>query len=132
MNPAIEPRRGLRTRAGPVLLSVFALVSVACGGGADTAQDGREAERDPAAVAIKGFIFKPSPLEVEAGAEVTWTNQDQILHTVTAGAPGTETGVFNQELPERGAVFGFTFEDPGTYPYFCARHNSMTGTVNVS
>lgn len=119
-------------RAGTVLLGIVALVLVACGDGAKTVQDGEEAGNSRPAVVINGFIFKPSPLAVKAGTEVTWTNQDQILHTVTAGTPGTETGVFNQELPERGAVVRFTFEDPGTYQYFCGRHNSMTGTVIVS
>lgn len=132
MNRAIEPRRGLLTRTGLVLMSVVALVSVACGSEAETAQDGTAADKAPAAVAIKGFIFKPSPLEVKAGTEVTWTNEDQILHTVTAGVPGSPTGTFDQEMPDRGAGFSFTFDQPGSYPYFCGRHNSMTGTVIVS
>jgi plastocyanin len=130
VKPVSKPRARLN-RMGLVLLAVFALVVAGCGGDGETAQDGQEAESGQA-VLIKGFVFKPSPLEVKTGTEVTWSNEDQILHTVTAGSPGTETGVFNQELPERGAVFSFTFEDPGTYPYFCARHNSMTGTVVVA
>lgn len=139
MKPGMQRRPGRVTRAGVVFLSVVGLVFVACGKDAETAvpakkadvQDGREVQNGPT-VLIKGFIFKPSPLEVKAGTEVTWTNEDQILHTVTAGVPGTKSGMFDQPMPERGAVFSFTFKDPGTYQYFCDRHNSMTGTVVVS
>jgi plastocyanin len=135
----MQQRQGRLTRVGVALLGVVGLAFVACGNDGETAtpamkgdvQDGREAENGPA-VLIKGFIFKPSPLEVKTGTEVTWTNEDQILHTVTAGVPGNKTGTFDQAMPERGAVFSFNFNDPGTYPYFCDRHNSMTGTVIVS
>src|SRR5262245_1203453 len=40
-----------------------------------------------AIVTIQLFQFKPVPLEVKAGTPVTWTNQDDILHTVTSGSP---------------------------------------------
>ncbi|MGH9038329.1 MAG: plastocyanin/azurin family copper-binding protein [Acidimicrobiia bacterium] len=139
VKPGTQRRGGRPARIGVVLLGVVGLVIAGCGNDAETAtpaqqgdvQDGREAETANA-VLIKGFIFKPSPLEVKAGTQVTWTNEDQILHTVTAGAPGQLTGAFDQEMPGRGAVFNFTFNDPGTYQYFCQRHNSMTGTVTVS
>lgn len=117
------------------LLVLLALGLGACGGDAgeaDEAQSGREAATGGSAVEVKGFLFKPTPLEVKAGTEVTWTNQDQILHTVTAGKPDEIAETFRGEMAERGAVFSFTFADPGTYPYFCERHNSMTGTVVVS
>ena len=117
-----------------------------CGGGGETASRDDETKKpatatatestpaadDGAAVAIKGFLFKPNPLEVEAGTEVTWTNQDQILHTATSGTPDARTTAFNLSFPERGATGAFTFDEPGTYQYFCDRHNSMTGTVVVS
>ncbi len=121
-----------RTVTKLVLLGLLALGLVRCGGESQTSADGKAAEPAATAVTVKGFLFKPSPLEVKAGSEVVWTNQDQILHTVAAGTPPQKSGAFGGEMPERGAVYRFTFKDPGTYPYFCERHNSMTGTVIVT
>ena len=120
-----------RTLTTLMLVGLVAVGLVSCRGDSNRSADGREADPASAAVTVKGFLFKPSPLEVKAGTEVTWTNEDQILHTVAAGAPGQPTGAFGGQMPERGAVYSFAFTNPGTYPYFCERHNSMTGTVIV-
>ena len=86
------------------------------------------------AVTAKLFTFSPTPLTVKAGTKVTWTNDDQILHTVTSGSPppGSADGTFNGPMDGKGTSFAFTFERPGTYRYFCMRHNQMTGQVDVS
>jgi plastocyanin len=74
----------------------------------------------------------PKDLMIKVGTKVTWTNQDQILHTATSGAtPGTPDGKFDGPMDGVGQSFSFTFSEPGTYPYFCSRHTSMTGTVVV-
>lgn len=85
------------------------------------------------AVAVKQFQFMPGELAVKAGTTVTWTNEDDILHTATSGAtPGTSDGQFDGPMDGRGKSFSHTFSQPGRYPYFCNRHTSMTGTVVVS
>jgi plastocyanin len=84
-----------------------------------------------APVVIQLFQFRPSPLEVGAGALVSWVNRDEILHTVTAGAPGAIDGRFSGTLDGRDSAYQFTFAEPGTYAYFCARHESMRGEVLV-
>jgi len=84
------------------------------------------------AVTVKQFQFMPAELTVKAGTTVTWTNQDDILHTVTSGAtPGTADGKFDGPMDGRGKSFSHLFDQAGRYPYFCSRHNSMTGTVVV-
>ena len=82
-------------------------------------------------VTIKTFQFKPSPIEVKAGARVTWTNTDDITHTVTSGTPESRDGQFNSPLSGKGATFSFTFPKAGTYSYFCDRHQSMRGEIRV-
>jgi plastocyanin len=85
------------------------------------------------AVTAKLFTFAPTPLPVKAGTKVTWTNDDQILHTVTSGSPpGSGDGVFNGQMDGKGASFSFTFERPGVFRYFCMRHIQMTAEVDVS
>jgi plastocyanin len=81
--------------------------------------------------AIRVFQFQPGALEVRAGTRVTWTNQDDITHTVTSGLPGSPDGRFDVRLDGRGTSGSATFTDPGVYPYFCTRHPSMRGEVVV-
>lgn len=90
------------------------------------------AESEPPAVAIKTFQFKPTPLGVKAGTPVTWTNNDEITHTVTSGTPENHDGRFDSSLRGKGTTFSFTFAQPGTYSYFCDRHPSMRGEIRVN
>jgi plastocyanin len=76
------------------------------------------------AVAIAGFAFDPSTLEVTAGTEVTWTNQDPAQHTVTA-----DDGSFDSGPIDQGATFTTTVNAPVTY--VCAIHPTMTGAIRV-
>lgn len=83
------------------------------------------------AVAVQLFNFKPKDIEVEAGTQVVWTNNDSILHTVTAGSPEKRGSEFNSNLDGKGSTFSFTFDQPGTYEYFCDRHQHMRGKIRV-
>jgi len=78
------------------------------------------------AAEIKQFAFQPRSLEVPVGTTVVWTNQDAIQHSVTAADGSFDSGFFTQ-----GGTFARTFEQPGTYTYYCARHASMQGGVTV-
>jgi plastocyanin len=84
-----------------------------------------------ASAAIRVFQFQPGALEVRPGTRVTWTNQDDITHTVTSGMPGSPDGRFDVLLDGKGITGSATFTAPGVYPYFCARHTSMRGEVVV-
>ena len=78
-------------------------------------------------VSIENFSFAPADLEVTAGTEVTWTNQDPTEHTVTADGPG-----FGSDTLSKGADFSVRLDEPGTYDYHCAIHPEMTARVTVS
>ena len=82
-------------------------------------------------IAIRTFQFKPSPLEVRAGTKITWVNQDEITHTITSGTPENRDGRFDSPLEGKGATFSATIDRPGTYTYFCNRHQSMRGEIHV-
>jgi plastocyanin len=75
-------------------------------------------------VTIAGFAFAPALIEVPAGGTVTWTNDDDVPHTATAG-----DGAFDSGTLPPGASYGHIFAAPGTYPYACLIHPGMTGTV---
>jgi plastocyanin len=78
-------------------------------------------------VAIRMFAFSPQRLTVRVGTRVTWTNYDSTAHTATANNNTSfDTGTIN---PGQSRTVRFT--RPGTYPYHCAFHAFMTGTVTV-
>ncbi len=80
-----------------------------------------------AAVAIADMVYDPARVEVSAGAIVRWTNDDAVVHTVTA-----RDGSFNSGVMKTGDEFSLTFDAPGTYDYFCAIHPLQGGQVVVT
>jgi plastocyanin len=85
-------------------------------------------------VTIQTFQFQPDPIVVPAGTTITFVNEDNIDHTVTAGTREDPTPeVFDGQLPEQGATFELTLDEPGTYDYFCTVHSGpgMTGVITV-
>ncbi len=81
-------------------------------------------------VVMEDIQFRPQELTIAAGTTVVWRNQDNVLHTVTAGTRGRPTDLFDAEVPA-GESFSFTFDEPGTYDYYCRPHSGMAGTVVV-
>ena len=77
-------------------------------------------------VTIDNFSFGPPTLTVAAGTTVTWTNRDDIPHTVVS----TE-GTFKSKAVDTDEKFSYKFAKPGTYTYFCSIHPKMTGKVVV-
>ncbi|HET8564725.1 MAG TPA: plastocyanin/azurin family copper-binding protein [Candidatus Binatia bacterium] len=88
-------------------------------------------EQAGSTVTIQTFQFKPPKLDVKAGTKVTWINEDDIRHTVTSGSPEKKDARFDAPLAGKGTSFSFTFSQPGTYSYFCDRHEHMRGEVQV-
>jgi nitrite reductase (NO-forming) len=79
--------------------------------------------------------YTPGELRVALGATVTWRNDDSVIHTVTSGAStGTVTtpdGLFDSGDLQPGESFSFTFDEPGTFDYFCTPHPWMVGRIVV-
>ena len=85
-----------------------------------------QAPAAPAEVKIDNFSFTPQTLTVPVGTTVTWTNRDDIPHTVVSS-----DGVFKSKVRDTDEKFSFTFSKPGTYSYFCSLHPKMTGKITV-
>ena len=79
-----------------------------------------------AEVKIDNFSFSPVALTVRAGTQITWTNGDDIPHTVVS-----EGHTFKSKVLGTGEKFTFTAGKPGTYSYSCSIHPNMTGKVVV-
>jgi len=113
------------TLAGPSC-ALIAILAVASGWTGRSPARATEPE-----IAIRLFQFRPGRLPVAPGAHVTWTNQDDIQHTVTAGTPEQRDGRFRVVLDGKGASSSVRFREPGVYPYFCERHQHMRGEIRV-
>ncbi|MFL5811958.1 MAG: plastocyanin/azurin family copper-binding protein [Bdellovibrionia bacterium] len=74
--------------------------------------------------------YGQNPLEINAGATVTWVNNDTVSHTVTSDTPGQ----FDSGNLLPGQTYQHTFNATGSYPYHCAIHGqqSMSGAVHVN
>jgi plastocyanin len=77
--------------------------------------------------------YDPSPLTVNAGTSVTWTNNDSTIHTVTSGLPeqGSIGILFDSGLINPGKTFTHIFDKTGTFDYSCTLHPFMRGQVIV-
>ena len=76
-------------------------------------------------VTIDNFTFTPAEVTVKVGDTVTWTNHDDIPHTVVSA------GKYRSKALDSDDSFSFTFAAAGDYKYFCSLHPHMTGVVKV-
>jgi plastocyanin len=82
----------------------------------------------------EGYLYQPNTTQVKVGDTVSWTNDDDTLHTVTSGS-GTDENAgasFDSGMMGTGKIFEHTFTTAGEYPYFCIVHPDMIGKVIVS
>jgi plastocyanin len=82
-------------------------------------------------VRMEDNFFSPANITVEPGTTVTWVQNGNNPHTTTS-----YNGLWDSGMIEGGSggTFSFTFEEPGTYDYFCIPHEEMgmVGSVTVS
>ena len=77
-------------------------------------------------VLLDNFSFSPATSEVPVGTTITWTNRDDVPHTVVS----TERK-FKSPVLDTDERFSHLFDAPGTYEYFCSIHPKMTGRIVV-
>ncbi len=109
--------------AGLAMPAMIAMLLLA-GSPSVTANDQPSAAN--AEVKIDNLSFGPPTLTIPVGATVTWTNRDDIPHTVVS-----TDGVFKSKVRDTDEKFSYTFTKAGTYPYYCSVHPKMTGKVVV-
>jgi plastocyanin len=79
------------------------------------------------AVTIDNFSFSPTPIAIPVGTTLTWTNHDDVPHTVVSD----DQQQFKSKALDTDEKFSHTFDKPGTYPYFCSIHPKMVAKVIV-
>ncbi|HUQ40114.1 MAG TPA: plastocyanin/azurin family copper-binding protein [Acidimicrobiales bacterium] len=99
------------------------------------------ARADFRSITISDNEFNPTPLSVRLGDTVVWRHEGQRPHSVKSdtnefdSSPGCS---FQNTGPcmKPGQTFSFTFDQPGTYFYYCNVHGSpngvgMAGSITV-
>jgi plastocyanin len=77
-------------------------------------------------VRIDNFTFGPGKISVAKGSTVTWTNEDDIPHTVVLTALGVRSKTLDTDK-----AFTYQFDKAGTFAYICGLHPNMHGQVVV-
>jgi plastocyanin len=109
-----------------VFLVALELGIVVLGAGTGNFTPNAQQKLEATEVKIDNFSFGPGTLTVPVGTTVTWTNRDDIPHTVVS-----PEGVFKSKVLDTDEKFSFTFSKAGSYPYFCSIHPKMTAKVVV-
>jgi plastocyanin len=116
-------RRSAST-AGFLAALALGIAGLAAGGKSVTAR----ARPTPETMEVKidNFTFGPAEVTVMAGTTITWTNRDDIPHTVVS-----TDKAFKSKVLDTDETFSTTFRTPGTVSYFCSIHPKMTGKILV-
>jgi len=77
-------------------------------------------------VTIDNFKFSKPSLTVSKGTEVTWTNRDDIPHSIVLGALGVKSKALDSDK-----TFSYRFDKAGTFSYVCGLHPFMHAQVVV-
>jgi plastocyanin len=81
---------------------------------------------DSAQLKIDNFKFGPDKLTVTKGTEVTWSNQDDIPHSIVLTALGVRSKTLDTDK-----TFSYQFDKSGTFSYICGLHPFMHGQIVV-
>lgn len=100
---------------------VFALISAS----------GVGAQGQTVTVSMGDNFFDAANITVEPGTTVTWVQNGNNPHTTTSYDGLWDSGMM---AGGSGATSSYTFNEPGTYEYYCIPHESqgMVGTVTVT
>lgn len=77
-------------------------------------------------VSARDSFFTPDTIHVRVSLPVRWTNEGTVIHTVVS-----DSGLFGSPNLTPAAWYEVRFDSVGAYPYHCAIHGGMVGTVVV-
>ncbi len=93
----------------------------------DTMDEEEMMEDGETMITIDGDGFAPAETEISVGETVTWTNEDNTIHSVVA-----DDGTFDSGELDEGESFSYTFDEAGTYQYGSNEDPFFDGTVTVA
>ncbi len=117
-----KKRMGILLVSGLVVLFTMLISGISCYQSAPTPSPTPTITE----VEISGFAFVPATITIPVGTTVTWFNKDPVAHTVSS-----REGVFDSGNLSGGATFSYTFDQNGSFEYYCKIHPYMKGEVIV-
>ncbi len=125
-----KKRMGILLIGGLVVLFTLLIFGISCSQSAPAPKPTPAPTPGPTPtiteVEISGFAFAPATITIPVGTTVTWFNKDSVAHTVSSRAD-----VFDSGNLSGGATFSYTFDQKGSFEYYCKLHPSMRGKVIV-
>ncbi len=119
--------------AGTLLVIGFVVMALTMGDRMGMNRSSSDAEQTPfasddetVAIAIEDFLYSPADLTINAGTTITWTNNDGAVHDATE-----RDRSWNTELLSKGEAGEITFDEAGTFEYFCTIHPWMEASITV-
>ncbi len=91
--------------------------------------DGDAMMKDAWELSILNFSHADATITV--GSTVKWTNTGSAQHTATSGAPEAATDLWDSGALSTNSTYSYTFDDTGTFAYYCKFHSSMVATITV-
>ncbi len=119
-------RMGILLVSGLVVLFTLLIFGISCYQSAPTPTSTPGPTSTITEVEIAGFAFVPATITIPVGTTVTWSNKDSVAHTVSS-----REGVFDRANLSSGATFSYTFDQNGSFEYYCKIHPYMEGEVIV-
>ncbi|GAC1379524.1 MAG: hypothetical protein NVSMB45_01740 [Ginsengibacter sp.] len=113
-------------KRGIILFTCAMILFYGCGKSSSSNGASTTPPVNESTVSISGMTFTSSSITVKVGTTVTWTNTDNMQHTVTADDGSWTSGNLNY-----GDKFAYTFAYAGTANYHCKYHPGMKGSVTV-
>jgi plastocyanin len=83
-------------------------------------------ERD-VTITVDNTDYEPRDLTVPRGATVTWSFEEDLPHNVV-----DDRGAFESPILQKGDAWSKTFDEAGTFTYYCTLHHIMQGTLVVA
>lgn len=129
--------------AGITTLAVAIVAAALSGGEMDAADYKPESEQSPTGDIIMSTkssrpgcevddtCYVPSAITILRGSGVTWLNADSAFHSVTSGTYDSPTDLFDSGYLNPSESYTLTFNDAGSFEYFCTLHPWMSGVVIV-
>ena len=111
-----------------IVFAVAVLAGLLLSSGSGNDADATPTVLDELAVTIEigGFRYRPPNLSLPVGATVTWVNRDTAPHDSKA-----RDETWGTDLLKRDEEYAITFDEPGTWEYYCTIHPYMTATLTV-
>jgi plastocyanin len=109
-----------------IVVLVFASIAAAQSDPDQSSSDQATPMQDTVTVSIEDDAFDPAQQEIAPGTTVTWVNNEEEPHTVTA-----DNGLFDSGRLDPGASYSVWFDGSGTVAYHCTPHPYMTGSLVV-